>query len=157
MWVNMMGEQKKFIAGDGSVKNLQKEQHNQNKRNTVGKNFTADLNRIEFLFPASHIFSYGFTAVVVRCSFSFIYLFFFFFVITNWQWHEWREIFNLNKRRRQRSFRRLLLLFLGSRAAVVCIVGWLWSELICEEKAKCQLNFGTVERRDIDHRHKENM
>jgi len=72
MWVNMMGEQKKFIAGDGSVKNLQKEQHNQNKRNTVGKNFTADLNRIEFLFPASHIFSYGFTAVVVRCSFSFI-------------------------------------------------------------------------------------
>jgi len=85
------------------------------------------------------------------------YFFFYFFVITNWQWHEWREIFNLNKRRRQRSFRRLLLLFLGSRAVVVCIVGWLWSELICEEKAKCQLNFGTVERRDIDHRHKENM
>jgi len=26
MWVNMMGEQKKFIAGDGSEKNLQKEQ-----------------------------------------------------------------------------------------------------------------------------------
>lgn len=35
MWVNMMGEQKKF-AGDGSVKNLQKEQssarRNQNEK-----------------------------------------------------------------------------------------------------------------------------
>jgi len=46
MWVNMMGEQKKFIAGDGSEKNLQKEQYNQNEKNTVGKNFTADLNQV---------------------------------------------------------------------------------------------------------------
>jgi len=32
----------------------------------------------------------------------------------------------------------------------VCIVGWLRPELICEGKAKCQLNFGTVKQGDIE-------
>jgi len=42
------------------------------------------------------------------------------------------------------------LVLLGSRAVVVCIVGWLRPELICEGKAKCQLNFGTVKQGDIE-------
>jgi len=74
MWVNMMGEQKKFIAGDGSEKNLQKEQKNQNEKNTVGKNFTADLNRVSVPLQLI-IFFYGFTAVVVCWPF-FICIFF---------------------------------------------------------------------------------